>query len=107
MGTRLDIKELREYLIDLYERIVGGEDVKVEARKVFEDYGGSDKFISENMQIAINFLEDIGWETPIEVSHLPKSLKEFSQDILNSLLLEEKNPPKEWFREVYKKESEN
>ena len=45
MGTRLDIKELREYLIDLYERIVGGEDVKVEARKVFEDYGGSDKFI--------------------------------------------------------------
>ena len=31
------------------------------------------------MQIAINFLEDIGWETPIEVSHLPKSLKEFSQ----------------------------
>ena len=59
------------------------------------------------MQIAINFLEDIGWDIPIEISHLPKSSKEFSQDILNSLILEEKNPPKEWFRDVYKQKSEN
>ena len=102
MGTRLDTKELREYLIDLYERILSGENVKDEAKKVFGDYFGSYRFTSDAISDAIGFLEDVGWEIPIEISHLPKSKKEFAKDILNSLKKEEKNPPKEWFREVYK-----
>lgn len=102
MGTRLDIKELREYLIDLYERFLSGEDIRGEARKVFGDYVGSHKFLSENMTGAIGYLEDIGWNIPQEVSHLPKPPREFALDILKSLKKEEKNPPKEWFRETYK-----
>jgi hypothetical protein len=102
MGTRLNIKELREYLIDIYKRIINGENVKEEAKKVFRDYGSSDRFISENLQRAINFLEDVGWNIPQEVSHLPKSPREFALEILESLKKEEKNPPREWFREVYK-----
>ncbi|OGJ16714.1 hypothetical protein A3K74_00670 [Candidatus Pacearchaeota archaeon RBG_13_33_26] len=105
MGTRLDIKELREYLIDLYERILSGENVKEEAKKVFNDYMGSSKFISETMQEALGYLEDIGWEIPQSISHIEKSPKETVLDILNSLKEEEKNPPKEWFREVYKDKS--
>ena len=34
MGTRLDIPELREYLIGLYERILKGEKVQQNRRKV-------------------------------------------------------------------------
>lgn len=64
MGTRLDIPELREYLIDLYERFLGGEDIKGEARKVFMDYRGSYKFTSDDITNAISYLEDIGWSIP-------------------------------------------
>lgn len=102
MGNRLDIKELREYLIELYERILDGEDVRAEARKTFGDYRGSYKFTSDVVTEAIGFLEDIGWEIPAEISRLPKSPREFAEDILNSLKKEEANPPKEWFRDVYK-----
>jgi len=103
MGTRLDVKELREYLIDLYERFLSGDQIRDEAKKVFGDYGGSDRFISEDMQRAINLLEDIGWNIPLEVSHLPKPPREFALDILKSLKKEESSPPKEWFRKVYQK----
>lgn len=103
MGTRLDVKELREYLIDLYERFLSGDKIRDEAKKTWNDYSGADKFISEEMQIAINFLEDIGWDIPLEVSHLPKPPREFALSILKSLKEEESNPPKEWFRGVYKK----
>jgi hypothetical protein len=102
MGTRLNIKELREYLIDLYERILSGEKVTNEARKVFMDYRGSYKFTSATITDAIALLEDIGWEIPIEISRLPKPPREFAKEILNSLKKEEENPPKEWFRKVYK-----
>jgi len=103
MGTRLDISELREYLIDLYERFLSGEDIRKEARKAFGDYRGAHRFTSENMEKAIGYLEDIGWEIPPEISHIPKPPREFALEILKSLKEEEKNPPKEWFRKVYKK----
>lgn len=102
MGTRLDVKELREYLIDLYERILRGEMVQDEAKKIFRDYMGSSKFISEIMQEALGYLEDIGWNIPQEISHIPKPPRELALEILESLKKEEENPPKEWFREVYK-----
>ena len=106
MGIRLDIPELREYLIDLYERFLSGEDIRAEARKTFRDYRGANKFISTNMEKAIGLLEDIGWEIPPEVSHIKKPIKEIASEILTSLKKEEANPPKEWFREVYPKEDQ-
>ena len=104
MGTRLNIPELREYLIDIYERIVSGEDVRAEARKVFKDYRGASRFISETMQEALGYLEDIGWNISPEISHLSNPFQEITSEILTSLKDEEKNPPKEWFKKVYKKE---
>jgi hypothetical protein len=101
MGTRLDIKELREYLIDVYERFLSGENIQEEAKKAFHDYMGSGKFISEGMEKAISYLEDIGWNISPKVSHLSKPPKEFALDILNHLKKEESNPPKEWFKKVY------
>ena len=101
MGTRLDITELREYLIDLYERFLSGEDIKVEARKVFLDYIGSNRFIPDKMTDALSYLEDIGWSIPPEISHITKSPREVALEILNSLKKEESKPPKEWFRKVY------
>lgn len=103
MGTRLDVKELREYLIDLYKRFLSGDQIRDEAKKAWSDYSGADKFISEDMQRAINLLEDIGWNIPPEVSHLPKPPREFALHILESLKKEQSNPPKEWFRDVYQK----
>ncbi|MDO8467849.1 MAG: hypothetical protein Q7S56_02795 [Nanoarchaeota archaeon] len=104
MGTRLNIPELREYLIDLYERFLQGEDIRATARKVFNDYRGSSRFISEDMQKAIGFLEDIGWDIPPQVSRIDKPLKEIALEMLKALKEEEENPPKEWFRDVYEKD---
>ncbi len=103
MGTRLDIPELREYLIDLYKRFLSGEDIRAEARKTFMDYMGSYRFTSENITKSIGYLEDIGWEIPPQVSHITESPQVHALKILKSLKKEESNPPKEWFRKVYKK----
>ncbi len=103
MGTRLDIPELREYLIDLYKRFLSGEDIQGEARKTFTDYRGSSKFISLDMQKSIGYLEDIGWGIPPQVSHITESPRVRALKILKSLRKEELNPSKEWFRDVYEK----
>jgi hypothetical protein len=107
MGTRLNISELREYLIDLYERFLSGENVKEEAKKAFMDYDGADRFISLDMQKALGCLEDIGWSIPQEISHMPKSIRETALERLEALKKEQKNPPKEWFRKVYPKEDKS
>ena len=104
MGTRLNIPELRDYIIELYERFLNGEDIRATAREVFNDYMGSYRFTSEVITEAISFLEDIGWNIPPEISHISKPPQEFAQEILKSLKEEQKNPPKEWFRDVYEKE---
>ncbi len=101
MGTRLDPKELREYLIDLCERYLSNEDIKKEARKVFLDYIGSREFISANMTDALSYFEDIGWDIPLELSHIKKPMKEIISEILGNLKKEEAHPPKEWFKKVY------
>ena len=103
MGTRLDINELREYLIDLYKRFLSGEDIRVEARKTFGDYRGSYRFTSEDITESISYLEDIGWDIPPKVSHIEELPKDHVLKILKSLKKEEANPPKEWFRDVYQK----
>lgn len=102
MGTTLNIIDLREYLIDLYERFLNGEDIKEEAKKTFMDYIGAREFISSNMTNALSYLEDIGWEIPADLSHIKKPIKELALDIIKTLKKEAKNPPKEWFRKVYK-----
>lgn len=102
MGTRLNTKELREYLIDLCERYLSNEDIKEEARKVFLDYIGSREFISVDMTNALGHFEDIGWDIPPELSHIKKPMREVISEILRNLKKEEAHPPKEWFRKVYK-----
>jgi hypothetical protein len=100
MGTRLNITELREHLIDLYERYLSGEDITEISKRTFKDYRGANRFVSLEMERAIGILEDIGWNIQ------PKDiLKSKAEERLKALKEEEKNSPKEWFREVYKKES--
>lgn len=97
---RLNIKELREYLIDLYERFLSGEDIRAEASKTFNDYIGAREFIPSEMTDAIGYLEDLGWEIPFELNHISNP-KEHASKILEDLKKDTKMAMPAWFRKVY------
>ena len=73
----LDQKELKEFVFDLYNRYINGENVSETAKKIFLDYVGSEEFIEKELYEAILYLETIGWKLG--------DSKEDSIKILNSL----------------------
>ncbi|MBT4376133.1 hypothetical protein HOD29_02050 [archaeon] len=74
----LDKHELKEFLIDLYERYLRGEKVNETAKKIFLDYAGAGNFLEKNVYDAILTLESIGWgleTSKIEIENILQELK--------------------------------
>ena len=77
--TYLDSKELKVFILDLYNRYINGENIDETAKKIFLDYVGSEDFIEKELHEAILYLETIGWNlnpSKIEAKKILEELKE-------------------------------
>ena len=70
----LNPQELKEFILELYQKYLLGENVKDTARKIFLDYSGSEMLIEKSLHDAVLYLETIGWE-----------LDDSKKDVLNIL----------------------